>query len=71
MSYSRFNQVHMFTTFVKGQGIHKSKAPFIWKQVVPGKRDTRLPARGTLRELDCKTVGFFLKISEEIGKARR
>ena len=71
MSYSRFNQVHMFTKFVKGQGIHKSKAPFIWKQVVPGKRDTRLPARGTLRELDCKTVGFFLKISKEIGKARR
>ena len=22
-------------------------------------------------ELDCKTVGFFLKISEEIGKAWR
>ena len=71
MSYSRFNQEHMFTKFVKGQRIHKSKAPFIWKQVVPGKRDTRLPARGTLGELDCKTVGFFLKISKEIGKARR
>ena len=61
ISYSRLNQVHMFTKFVKGQGTHKSKAPFIWRQVVPGKRDTRLPARGTLRELDCKTVGFFSK----------
>ena len=51
----------MFTKFVKGQGTHKSKALFIWRQVVPCKRDTRLPARGTLRELDCKTVGFFSK----------
>ena len=71
ISYSRLNQVYMFTKFVKGQGTHKSKALFIWRQVVTGKRDTRLPARGTLRELDCKTVGFFLKISKEIGKARR
>ena len=71
MSYSRPNQVHMFTKFGKGQGTHKSKALFIRRQVVPGKRDTRLPARCTLGELDCKTVGFFLKISKEIGKARR
>ena len=69
ISYSHLNQVHMFTKFVKGQGTHRSKALFIWRQVVPCKRDTRLPARGTLRELDCKTVGFFLKISKEIGKA--
>ena len=61
ISYSRLNHVHMFTKFVKGQGTHKSKALFIWRQVVPCKRDTRLPARGTLRELDCKTVGFFSK----------
>ena len=26
---------------------------------------------GTLSIIDCKTVGFFLKISKEIGKAWR